>query len=190
MALPHIENSEVGINKMEPLYKSLYEVTFTLPKPLDEKFGTDIALITEQVKTISGLTVASKGVETATQKFMGTTRTFLNSKIDDTSFEIEIHLNLNLRNGTDNFVYKLFKAWKDLGYNLETGETALKTDYCADWLKCQVGNRRGDVYREIIMKDVFLFGGLEGMDDYDYESNELQELAIKFKSDRAKETVA
>jgi len=188
MPLPHIENSEVGINKMEPLYKSLFEVTFTLPKPLEEKFGADLALLTSQVTKIGGLEVA-KGVEAGTvQKFMGTTRSFLNSKMDDTSFEITVTFNLNLRNGTDNFVYKLLKAWKDLGYNLETGETALKVDYCADWLKCQVGNRAGDIYREIIMKDVFISGGLEGLGDYDYENgSDIQSVDVKFKSDWAKE---
>lgn len=188
MPLPHIQNSEVGMNKMEPLYTSLFEVAFTLPKPLEEQFGADVALLTEQVTKISGLDVA-KGVEASVQQgFMGTKRTFLASKMDDTSFEVTVGFNLNLRNGTDNFVYKLLKAWKDLGYNLETGETALKTDYTADWLKCTVGNRAGDIYREIIMKDVFISGGLDGLGEYDYSDGAaIQSVEVKFKSDWAKE---
>lgn len=191
MALPHITNSKAGINKMEPLYKSLFEVTFTIPAPLQAEFGADIAILTEQVQSISGLDIAEKGVDSSvTQKFMGTTRSYLQSKLDDTSFDITVKLALNLRNGTDNFVYKLLKAWKNLGYNLETGETALKTDYCADFLKIQVGNRAGDIYREIIMKDVFLSGGISGLNEYSYEGNDLQEVEVHFRSDWAKETNA
>lgn len=190
MPLPHITNTPSGINKYEPLYKNIFEVSFTLPRPLQDEFNADIAILSSQVLSISGLDVADKGVERTSQKGYGVTRSYLNSKIDDTSFDITVTFALNLRNGTDNFVYKLLKAWKNLGYNLETGETALKTDYTADFMKIQVGNRAGDINREIIMKDVFIFGGLAGMNDYGYDNQDLATLEVHFSSDWAQETVA
>lgn len=188
MALPHIQNSQAGMNKQEPLYKALFEVEFTLPAGLQQEFNAEVAVLTEQVQTVSGLNI-NKGVDRTTQKFMGTTRSYLNSKVDDTSFDITVVFALNLRNGVDNYVYKLFKAWKNLGYNLETGETALKKDYTADYMRIRVGNRAGDVYREILMKDIFVFGEITGLEEYDYSAGgDLQQLEVHFSSDWAQES--
>ena len=190
MALPHITNSEAGRNLYDPVHKSLFEVYFTLPEALRADFQQDEALITEHVKTISGLDALDRGPETGTQKFMGTTRTYVNPKMDDTSAEITVALTLNLRNGVDNYIYKLFKAWKNLNYNLNTGAIVLKKDYVAQYLKIAVANRAGDIIREIVFKDVMLSGSLEGMADLDYESNDAIELTVKFKSDWWQETLA
>lgn len=188
--LPHIQNSAAGVNRMETVNVDIFEVTFTLPAPLQAEFGTDVAILTQQVTKIGGLGSLDKGPDINTQKFMGTTRTYLKDKLDDTSHEIKVTLALNLRNSTDNFIYKLFKAWNHLGYNIEDGTTALKNDYCADWLRIQVANRAQDVYREIIFKDVMMKGGFQFADEYAYETGDAQEIEITFVSDWAKETNA
>ena len=182
--LPHIQNSQAGRDKYDVLYKNIFEVYFTLPTALRDEFGQDEALLTEHVLSIGGLNALDKAPETVSQKFMGTTRTFLASGIDDTSAEITVKLSLNLRNGTDNYIYKLFKAWNKLNYDITTGEKSLKKDYTADWLRISIGNRAGDVYREIVFKDVIMYGGLGLNDEYLYgETGIIEELEIKFKSD-------
>ena len=118
---------------------------------------------------------------------MGTTRTFVAPKMDDTSAELKVDLSLNLRNGVDNYIYKVFKAWKNLNYDLESGTIVLKKDYVADWMRVVIANRAGDVIREIVFKDVMLKGSLEGLDELDYSSNEPQQLSITFVSDWWKE---
>lgn len=183
--LPHIKNSQAGNNRQDPNYKNMFEMYFTIPEALMAKFGNDVAVLTEQVVKIGGLASLDKGPETVQQKFMGTTRTYLNSKLDDTSHEITVTLNLNLRNGTDNYIYKLFKAWNNLCYNKATGETTLKTAYCADWFKIVVANRGGDIYRQILFHDMIMFGGIGGLDELDYESQDLVQIEVKFKSDWA-----
>lgn len=183
MSLPHITNSQAGRNKWDPVYKNMFEVYFTLPEALRAQFGRDEQLITEHVikVTFSGI---DKGVEVTNQKFMGTTRSYLNSKMDDTSIEISIDLTLNLREGLDAYIYKLFKAWKNLGYDLSTGATTLKTGYCADWLKVSIANRANDVIREIVFKDVIMKGGIEGWEEMDYsQTGDLVQLTVKFQSD-------
>lgn len=183
--LPHIKNSQAGNNRQDPNYKSLFEMYFTIPQALMSRFGNDVAVLTEQVTKVSGLGTLDKGPDVQTQKFMGTVRTYLNPKLDDTSHEITVGLNLNLRNGTDNYIYKLFKAWNNLCYNKNTGETTLKTEYCADWFKIVIANRGGDIYRQILFHDIIMFGGISGIDDLDYESNDIVNIEVKFKSDWA-----
>ena len=105
---------------------------------------------------------------------------------DQTHHELTVKFSLNLRNKTDNFIYKLFKAWSRLGFDISTGERSLKEDYCADWLRICIGNRAGDIYRDIIFKDVMLIDGLN-WDELNYETNDPLELEVKFVSDWAEE---
>lgn len=190
MALPHITNSEAGRNLYDPVHNSIFEVYFTLPDALKAEFGQDEAVITEHVLKISGLEALDKGPDTGSQKFMGTDRTFVNPKLDSTSAELKVDLTLNLRNGTDNYIYKIFKSWRALNYDLDSGTTVLKKDYVADWLRVCVANRAGDIIREIVFKDVMLKGNIEGMGDLDYSSNDAQQISVTFVSDWWKETIA
>lgn len=190
MALPHITNSEAGRNLYDPYHNCLYEVYFTLPAAIKSEFGQDEALLTEHVLKVSGLDALDKGPETVTQKYQGTTRTYLQPKLDSTSADIQVELSLNLRNGVDNYIYKVFKSWKSLCYDLETGTIVLKKDYVAEWMRVCIANRAGDIIREIVFKDVMLKGNLEGLGELDYDSNEPVNLTVHFASDWWKETNA
>lgn len=183
--LPHIKNSTAGVNRQDPVYKNLFEVYFTIPQAIQDQFGGDVAVLTEQVLKISGLASLDKGVAVGEQKFMGTTRSYLQSKYDTTSHDITVSLTLNLRNGTDNYIYNLFRAWNNLCYNKYTGETTLKTGYVADWLKLVIANRGGDIYREIVFKDVMLAEGITGLDELNYEEQSHLDIDVKFRSDWA-----
>ena len=188
--LPHIKNSTAGVNREDVVYKNLFEVYFTIPAAIQSEFGSDVAVLSEQIQSIGGLATLDKGVSTTEQKFMGTTRSYLNSKPDSTSHDLSIKMAINLRNGTDNYVYKLLRAWNRLGYNLSTGETVLKKDYVADWVKVVVANRAGDIFKEIIFKDVMLVDGLEGFDELSYDGTDLVEMSFKLRSDWAEDTDA
>ena len=73
--LPHIKNSQAGNNRQDPNYKNMFEMYFTIPEALMARFGSDVAVLTEQVQKVTGLGTLDKGPEKVTQKFMGTTRT-------------------------------------------------------------------------------------------------------------------
>ena len=188
MALPHITNSEAGRNLYDPYHNCLFEVYFTLPDAIRADFGQDEALITEHVLKISGLDRLDAGPDIVTQKYQGTTRSFVAPKMDDTSIEVTVDFNLNLRNGTDNYIYKIFKAWKNLNYDLETGTIVEKKNYTADWMRLAIANRAGDVIREVVLHDVMLKGGLEGISELDYESKDPINLTVHFVSDWWKDT--
>lgn len=183
--LPHIKNSTAGVNREDPMYKNLFEVYFTIPAALQSTYGNDIAVLTEQVQKVSGLSTLDRGVAVGEQKFLGTTRSYLQSKPESTSHDLTMTITLNLRNGTDNYIYKLLRAWNRLGYDLSTGSTTLKKDYVADWCKIVVANRAGDIFKEIIYKDIMLVEGLSGFDELDYTANDHVELEVKFRSDWA-----
>lgn len=183
--LPHITNSTAGREKYDVLYKNIFEVYFTLPEAIKSEFGSDEAILTEHVLSVSGLEALDKAPEVGvTQKFMGTNRSYLAAGLDDTTADITVKLSLNLRNGTDNYIYKLFKAWSKLNYDISTGMKSLKKDYTADWLRVSIGNRAGDIYREVVFKDVILNGAITMSGEYSYESpGDILDLEVKFKSD-------
>ena len=183
--LPHITNSTAGREKYDVLYKNIFEVYFTLPEAIKSEFGSDEAILTEHVLSVSGLEALDKAPEAGvTQKFMGTNRSYLAAGLDDTTADITVRLSLNLRNGTDNYIYKLFKAWSKLNYDISTGMKSLKKDYTADWLRVSIGNRAGDIYREVVFKDVILNGAITMSGEYSYESpGDILDLEVKFKSD-------
>lgn len=190
MALPHIKNSQAGLNLYDPVHKSIFEVQFTLPDAIRAEFAKDEALLTQHVLSISGLDALYRAPEVDSQKFMGTDRSYIKPTIGETKANLEVKLSLNLRNGTDNYILKLFRAWAALGYDIKTGVRHLKKDYCAQWLRVAVANREGDIYQEIVFKDVMISGPIDFTSDLDYSADDALELTVKFVSDWWEEITA
>ena len=188
--LPHITNSQAGRNLWDPVHVNIFEVAFTIPEALRAQFGQDEAILTEHVTKISGLDVLHKSPGVGQQKFMGTDRSYINPKLDSTHAELECEFTLNLRNGTDNYIYRLFKEWSMLGYDVRTGQRHLKKDYVADWLRVCIANRARDIIKEVVFKDVMLKGGVEGLGSLEYSSTDAVNLTVHFVSDWWRETVA
>ena len=190
--LPHIQNSTAGRNKFDPVHINIFEVRFSVPEALRAQFGKDEVLLTEHVTKVSGaLGAINKGPGTGTQKFMGTDRSYIIPKMDSTRAEFSIEFTLNLRDDVDNYIYKLFRAWKSLGYDINTGARSLKREYCADWMDIAIANRRGDIFHELIFKDVMMNGDIGGsFGDLDYESGDAVTIEVPFVSDWWEETMA
>jgi hypothetical protein len=182
--LPHITNSQAGVNKYDPAHKNLFEVYFTLPEALRSQFASDEAILTEHVVKIDGLANLNKVPQVSQQKFMGTDRSYIQPGLDQTHVEFTVEFTLNLRNGIDNYIYKLLKAWGKLGYDISTGEKVLKKDYCADWMRIVVANRIGDIYQEIVLKDVMMSKGPEdATSSFEYDAREAFNVSVSFVSD-------
>ena len=181
--LPHITNSQAGRNLWDPVHTNLFEVAFTIPEALRAEFGQDEAILTEHVLCIKGLEVLHKSPGVDQQKFMGTDRSYIKPKMDSTHAEIECEFTLNLRNETDNYIYKLFKAWAALGYDIRTGQKHLKKDYVAQWLKASMANRAGDIIKEVVFKYVMLADGVSGFDELNYDTDTALQITVKFVSD-------
>ena len=151
--MPHVLNVQAGANKWDPVNNAVYEVYFTLPDGIKAEFAADEAILTEQVISVSGLNGLDKTTGQGKQTFLGASVSFQEPVINDTFIEFTIEFNLNLRNKTDNFVHKLFRAWEQLNYNLADGTRTLKSQYCSDsfrvseanlWVNRMIGDQRGD----------------------------------------------
>ncbi len=183
--LPHIKNSKAGINRQEPVYTNLFEVYLTVPDVLKGRYDVDEVLLAEQMIKIGGLATLFKGVDTIEQKFMGTTRTYLANKLDDTSHELKLDFNLNLRDATDNYIAKLFVDWRNLGYNPATGETSIKEDYVGPQMRLIIYSRNGAIHTDVVYHDLILKGDLTYLDELDYTSNDPVTFSVSMKSDWA-----
>lgn len=180
--LPHLKNMQSGINKWDPNHSSIFELYFTLPDALQAEFKEDEAILTEQVTEVSGLDALQKTTGQGSQKFMGVDVSFQNPVMDTTYAEITVVMNLNLRNVTDNFVLKIFKAWENLNYNLADGTRTLKADYTSDSLRVAEANRNGEVWRAYVFHHVML-AEVTGLDTLSYQDNEPRKITCKFRAD-------
>ena len=180
--LPHILNVESGRMKYDPVHKSIFEVYFTLPAAIQQQFAAEELLLTEQVTTVSGLDVLQKTTPASNHSFYGVTVSYLNPVLDTTAADITITFNLNLRNVTDNFVLKVFRAWENISYNLADGTRSIKTGYISDNLRIAEANRNGDIWRSYIFHHIMLTG-VTNLDDLDYMSNDARQLTCTFRCD-------
>lgn len=180
--LPHVKNVQSGVNRYDPNHSSIFEVYFTLPEAIKSQFAEDEAILTEQVVSVNGIAALMKNTTVGKQRFMGVDVSHSAPVIDETRATITIEFNLNLRNATDNFVLKLFMAWKNLNYNLNDGTRTLKADYVADNLRIAEANRDGTIWRSYVFHDVFL-GEVSGIDSLSYDDNEPRKLTVQFYAD-------
>lgn len=183
MALPHIQNSQAGRNLYDPVHTNIFEVYFTLPSVLTEDGTSTTDVMTEHVLKVSGLDALHAAPGIGQQKFMGTDRTYIQPKMDSTHAEISIDFSLNLNNENDNYIYNVLRRWLALGYNIATGERHLKKEYVADWMKICIGNRRGEIFHEIVFHDVMIMGGIENFGELNYDTADALQITVKFASD-------
>lgn len=180
--LPHHQNVQSGANRWDPNHSAIFEVYFTLPDALASEFGSDEAYITEQVTDVSGLDALQKTVQAGSQKFYGVDVSFLNPTLDNTYAEITINFNLNIRNTTDNWLLKIFKAWEKLGYDLSDGTRTLMVDYVSESLRVAEANRDGSIWRAYVFHKVMITN-VTGADTLNYTDNEPRKLSVTFRSD-------
>lgn len=110
----------------EPVYPSLFEVTFVLPTIVQEQ-GRDPLMLLENTTKISGLNV-HKDIGVQNQRFKYSTRLFLTMP-EDTSLEsVNITFNVNVGNAGDVFNYNALRSWYDLVWNSQNGTLNYKRD--------------------------------------------------------------
>lgn len=191
--VPHIASIKAGYEMMDPVHKSIFEVSFSVPAIIQEMLkdghSEDVAYLTQQVVSVSGLDALNKTTGASSQKFLGVDVSYLNPVMDSTAADITINFNLNLRYATDNWVLRIFRMWGALGYDLSDGSRAIKADYCAPFLTIAEANRNGDVWRSYQFNQVMLTG-VTNLDDLDYSSNDARQLTCTFRSDFWYDTMA
>ena len=187
--LPHITNVQAGMDRWDPMHESIFEIDFTVPYVMQGEYNTDEMLIlSQQVLSVNGLDQLNKTITLYKQKYLGVDVAFFNPILDDTSVDFSITFNLNLRNQIDAYVFKLFKQWLNLIYNMSTGVIPLIAQARSESLKILEANRDGTVWRQVIIKNVIITG-IKGMDKLEYSSSEPRTLEVSFHGDFWDETI-
>ena len=188
--LPHIMNTKAGIDRQDPMHSAIFEVYFQLPLALKSIFGSeDEHTITEQVTDVDGLDQLQKVVGAGSQKFFGVDVSFLNPTMEQTYCEFTVNFNLNIRNHTDAWLLKIFKAWGNLGYNLQDGTRTLMDDYVSNSVRIAEANRNGEIWRSYVFRKVMVVN-VTGLPSLNYTENEPRKLSVTFRSDNWDEDLA
>lgn len=175
MPLPHYTQSTASVQKFEPIYPNLFEVTIFTPN------GDNTGLILEHVKSIGGLNNLNPSIDPVEQKYKFATRSFAGMP-GSTAADITITFTLNLNNANENYIYNTMRNWYKLTYDPLTGEMGLKRDYTGSMIIVQY-NRAGDIFRKITIKDAFPTGQPEFADELAYETNDAAELSMTYRTD-------
>lgn len=182
---PRLKNTEAGKLFYDPMHSSIFEVSFSGLDNMGLYYGSSddiLTILPQQVTDVSGLDSLIKVADVGAQKFLGTTNSYANPTVDDTSAEITINFNLNLRLSSDAYVYEIFKAWYKRIYDVSTGGRSLMKDYVCETMGISEANRDGTIWRQFQFGKVIL-KGVSGLDALDYTNNEARKLTCVFKVD-------
>ena len=148
----------------EPVYPSLFEVTFVLPTIVQDQ-GRDPLLLLENATKIDGLEV-HKSIDTAEQRFKYSTRMFLTMPQNTSLDSVNVSFNVNVGNAGDVFNYNALRAWYDLAWNSQNGTLNYKRDIVGTII-VNHHDKKGFVIRRITLHNCQIknIGGyLDGVD--------------------------
>jgi len=178
MALPHFSTVLSHNSNWEPIYKALFEITFDLPAILG-RTTDEVKLLLENARSIS--LPVTPDIETKTQNFKFSTRAYVTLPTSTHVPDLTVKFNLNENDQNAIFVWNLMKAWYDLAWNSQTGETHTKKEMVGAII-VNMHNKKGQVIRRVTYRNVQIIG-ITGMEvDWDAPTDIL-ETEAKFVSD-------
>lgn len=178
MALPHFANILSHNSNEEPVYKALFELTFDLP-PILGRTIDDVKLMLENARNIT--LPLTPDIEVQTQRFKFSTRAYVTLPSQTHVADLSINFNLNENDKNAVFVWNILKAWYDLAWNSQTGETHTKREMIGNIIVNQ-HNKKGQVIRRVTYKNVQLVGVSEIELNWD-SPTEILECSGKFIAD-------
>ena len=187
--LPHFTNSKAAINNYEPVYLNQFEVIINPPAGIVSAATTfnGEGILSQQVKSITGLAVDIAPSATVEQNYKFATRRYAGGEPSTSDMALSMEFEVNLNDQNSMTVYKILRQWSDLIYNPLTGAMGLKRDYVGSVL-ISVFNKQGDVFRRIRIPSCFISEPINSMDlDYD-QGNSIYSLAVTWKCDYWEDT--
>ena len=166
--LPHYTNSTAAMQKYEPVYNNLFEISITPPAGLP---NWQTALLMEQVIKVTGLDVDKVPPANIQQTFKGWTRSYSDAKLEQTFLDIAIDFEVNLNDANSMYMYQGLKAWCNRVFNPQTAEMSLKIDYAGGPMTIQAYNRVGDVFRQYTFNLVWPTTNINAI-EFDYTASD------------------
>ena len=188
--LPHITNVKAGMERWDPMHESIFQISFTVPYVLQGEYNQEELLtLSQQVVSVSGLDNIQKPLQMYKMKYLGVDVAFFVPTLEDSSIDFTVEFNLNIRDISDAYVFKLFKQWLRLIHNMSTGVVPLIAQARADSMTILEANRDGTVWRQVVFKNIVITQ-ITGLDKLDYTSSEIRKLNVTFHADYWDETTA
>ena len=178
MALPHFNSILSHNQNNEPVYKALFEITFDLPSVLQRSI-TEVQLLLENARNIT--LPLTPDIEVKTQAFKFSTRAYVTLPTQTHYPDISINFNLNENDKQAVFTWNILKAWYDLAWNSQTGETHTKREMIGNIIVNQ-HNKNGQIIRRVTYKNVQIIGISEIELNWDAPT-EILECSGKFVAD-------
>jgi len=179
MSLAHFTNIDSHNKLWEPVFKNLFEVSFTLPKSINEE-GIQ-GLLLENATTVN-LPNYPK-LATQSQRFKYSTRLF--TMMPDTTSESDLTITFNLLQNKHHqiFVFRKLKDWYDLSWNNETGELNYKADTIGH-ITINVHDKNGIIIRRVIYHNA-VCTGFDGFKELSWEDGAtiMGPLSVSFAAD-------
>lgn len=179
--LPHFKNSKAGMNNYEPVFLNQFEVLITPPAGVITGPTTGEPILTQSIKSISGLSVDIAPQAPLEQNYKFATRRYAGGEPSTTDLDLKIEFEVNLDDSNSMTVYKTLRQWADLIYNPLTGAMGVKSDYVGSMV-ISIFNKQGDVFRRISIPSCFISEDLKQM-DLTYESGDIYVLNASWKAD-------
>lgn len=181
--LPHFTNSLAGINNYEPVFLNQFQVLITPPPGIPDANITfnGESILTQQVKSITGMAVDIAPAQPVEQNYKFATRRYAGGEPSTSDMNLTMEFEVNLSDTNSMTVYKILRQWSDLIYNPLTGAMGLKVDYVGSML-ITVFNKRGDVFRRIRIPSCFISEPINAM-DLDYETPAIYTISTSWVCD-------
>ena len=162
----------------EAVSKALFEITFDLP-PILGRTTEEVRYLLENARNIT--LPLTPDIETQTQRFKYSTRTYVTLPTETHVSDLSITFNLNENRQNAVFVWNILKAWYDLAWNSQTGETHTKEEMIGNIIvNCH--NKKGQIWRRVTYFNCQIIG-IDEM-DFDWEStNEIMETSARWVAD-------
>lgn len=175
MPLPHYTQSKASLNKYEPIYPNLFEVTILTPT------NADSGLILQHVNKIGGLDGVNPSIDAVGQKYKFSDRSYAGMP-GQTFVDLTLEFSVNLNDANEAYIYNTMRNWYNLVYDPLTGEMGLKRDYVGSMVVVQY-NRAGDIFRRVTFKDVFPTAQITFINDLDYATQDAGIVGVTLRSD-------
>ena len=174
--LPHFKNATAAINNYEPVFLNQFEVLITPPPGIPDAAITfkGESILTQQVKSITGLAIDILPAQSVEQHYKFATRRYSGGEPSTSDMTLDIQFEVNLNDANSMTVYNILRQWSDLIYNPLTGAMGIKSDYVGSMV-ISVFNKRGDVFRRIRIPSCFINRAINPM-QLDYENASIYNL--------------
>jgi len=178
MPLPHFTQLQSTNVNFEPVYPSLFEITFVLPTLLQEE-GRDPLVMLENATNVT--LPLTPDIAPTEQRFKFSTRRYLTLP-ESTHMDFNINFNLNVNEDGAVFIWNTLKSWYDKVWNSQNGSTMYKRDLVGTVVVNQ-HDKKGFVIRRVTYQNAQLMGIGEIALDWTNNTSIVEPVQVNFTAD-------